>query len=68
MSFGNKILPPLIWFSKSQVLGIFKTSNLVHQHFWYTFGFGTRLGGSLAPTRVSKPMVFSTASSGNFQN
>ena len=35
---------------------------------WCISNFGTRLGGSLAPKRVSKPMVFQMASSGDFQN
>ena len=35
---------------------------------WCTSNFGTCWGGSLAPKRVSDLMVFSTASSGDFQN
>ena len=36
--------------------------------FWCTSQFGARLGGSLAPTSVSKPIVFKMASFGDFQN
>ena len=42
--------------------------NCQNSQFWCTSSFGTGLGGSLAPKRVLKPMVFKMASSGDFQN
>ena len=39
-----------------------------NSQFWCTSSFGTHLGDSWAPKRVSKPMVLKMASSGDFQN
>ena len=39
-----------------------------NMQFWGTSNFGTRLGGSLAAKRVSKPMACKMESSGDFQN
>ena len=41
---------------------------LLKSQFWCASNFGTRLGGSLAPKRVSKAMAFRMASSGDFQD